>query len=326
MRIVEHSFSADLDWVENYAAQVDGKVEENFIVPSEKISTGVRYFLDWGDDTVVFYINAVHNADMKYFQKSTKDDFVGFYYDLTTHKAKIEGDIFAYDRGDFGYNLSIIDGILETSYEVKAGSETIALLIFIKKSKIKRFAENNPDFVGDIDKMVDSEQNTFIKFDRISPKSYAILQDLIKVPVTGSVFDLTLISAAHLLISDYLIQMRNNTIVIGKVNQIDFLNIIAVQSYLMENIYSSFPSIKFIAEKAHMSESKFKKLFTKITGMTPNNFFMNHKLIKAKELLTEKKHSISEVSDTLNFGDYSYFISRFKKHFGVSPLDFIKRV
>jgi len=323
MITIEHSFGADLDWIRSYAEQFEGKVENNFIVVSEKISSGVRYFLDCGHDTILLYIDAVYHTDIKFVQKNDTTDFIGFYYDLTEGEAQKKSNNFFYNVGRFGYNLSIIDSVLDTNYEVKAGSKTIALCIFIKKIKIKQFAENNPFFLANIDKIMDASKNTFIKFDRISVNSNIILKDLQKMEISGSVFQLTLISAAHLLVSDYLIQMVNNNILIEKVDQKDFLSIIEIQHYLMDNIFGVFPSIKHIAEKCNMSESKFKKLFTKITGTPANNFFMNHKLIKAKELL-EQKMSIAEVTDELNFTDYAYFIFRFKKHFGVSPLTYIK--
>ncbi|MFC0777157.1 helix-turn-helix domain-containing protein [Flavobacterium sp. HJSW_4] len=323
MITIEHSFGADLNWIASYAEQLEGKIEGNSILIPEKIGSGVRYFLDCGHDIVLLYIDAVYNTDIKFIQKNTTTDFIGFYYDLTDGEAQKRSSNFFYNVGRFGYNLSIIDSILDTSYEVKAGSKTMALCIFIKKIKIKSFAENNPVFLENMDKIMDSSKNTFIKFDRISVNSSIILKDLQKMEVSGSVFNLSLISAAHMLVSDYLIQMVNNNIVIEKVDQKDFLSIIDIQHYLMDNISGVFPSIKHIAEKSNMSESKFKKLFSKMTGTPANSFFMNYKLLKAKELL-EQKMSISEVTDELNFTDYAYFIFRFKKHFGVSPLTFVK--
>nr|WP_262898989.1 AraC family transcriptional regulator [Flavobacterium branchiicola] len=95
---------------------------------------------------------------------------------------------------------------------------------------------------------------------------------------------------------------------------------------LIKNIENHFPSIKSLAENANMSESKFKNLFHKITGDTPNVFFMENKLLLAKELLEKKQLSISQVSDQLNFTNNSYFASKFKEYFGLSPKIFVKEL
>ncbi len=325
MKTIEHSFGADLTWVKPYTESLNGKIEGNFIVVPEEINTGVRYFLDCGDGVTALYIDVKYNTEILFLQKNTKDDFVGIYYDLTHGEANISNNYFLYNLGCYGYNLSIIDSILDTQYHVKEGTRTFALCIFIKKINIKNYAEKHHLFRDQIDKIMDPEKNVFIKFDRISFKSNLILEEFRKAKPLGSTFDLSLIATAHLLVSDYLDQMLKNSIIVEKVNQIDFLSIIQTQDFLIQNGNKPFPSIGKIAREANMSESKFKKLFCKITGLTPNVFFMTNKMHRAKELLSEEKRTISEVVDELNFGDYSYFISRFKKHYGVSPYTFIRK-
>ncbi|MNY60985.1 Virulence regulon transcriptional activator VirF [compost metagenome] len=81
-----------------------------------------------------------------------------------------------------------------------------------------------------------------------------------------------------------------------------------------------------MASRANMFESKFKNLFRKITGLTPNKFFMDNKLLKAKEMLESKQLSISQVSDQLSFTNNSYFASKFKENFGLSPKTFVKQL
>ncbi len=172
---------------------------------------------------------------------------------------------------------------------------------------------------------MDKNQNTFIKFDHMSPQIFNILNDLRKQDIGGELFNLNLIATGYQLISNYLDQMFDNDI-IEKVNTDDLMKIMGIQAILINNIDQPFPSIKTISDKAHMSETKFKRLFRKVTGTTPNYFYMSNKLKKAKELLETKKNTIAEVCDELNFSNYSYFIFKFREHFGVSPNVFIKKL
>lgn len=326
MKTIEHFYSADLKWVEHFAKQYGGNVEGNFIIVPEEIQTGTRYVLDCGDGVVAYYINVEYKKNLHLIQKNIDPDFVGFYYNLTDGEATVELNKLLYNVSRWRYNLSVIDGSLESSYNVKSGSKTFALCIFIKKSAIKDYVEKNNLEFRNINQIVDPKKNTIIRFDRMSNDSYHLLDDLRRKEVGGPIFDLHLTGTVHMLIANYLKKVAAKRIIVQTVNQQDLATIISLQMYLVENIENPFPSIKLLAEKANMSESKFKNLFTKITGDTPNVFFMANKLLLAKDLLESHQLSISQISDKLHFTNNSYFASKFKEHFGISPKAFVKEL
>lgn len=326
MKIIEHSYGADLTWVENFANQFGGKIDGNFIIIPEELQTGTRYILDCGEGIIAYYINVIYNKNFRLIQKNKNRDFVGLYYNLTEGEATVSNEGSVYGVGRWQYNLSIIDGSLETDYNVKAGSSTFALCIFIKKSMIEKFVKKNDIPLRDVNKITDSSKNTIIRFDRMSSDSYHLLNDLRKLKVGGSIFNLNMIGTVQMLISNYLKKMSTHRIIIQTVNSSDLNSIIATQMFLIEHIDEHFPSIALMARMANMSESKFKNLFRKITGLTPNKFFMDNKLLKAKELLEKKQLSISQVSDQLRFTNNSYFASKFKENFGISPKKFIRQL
>ncbi|QDW22418.1 AraC family transcriptional regulator [Flavobacterium sp. KBS0721] len=326
MKIIKHSYGADLSWIENFANQFGGKIEDNYIIIPEELQTGTRYFLDCGEGIVAYYINVKYNKNFRFIQKNEDNDFVGLYYNLTEGEATVSRESTVYDVGRWRYNLSVLDGSLETDYNVKAGSSTFALYIFIKKEKIISFVKDHNITFRDIDLLTDPNRNTIVRFDRMSSESYHLLNDLRKLEVGGSIFNLNLIGTVQMLISNYLKKMASRRIIIQTVNSSDLSNIIASQMYLIDHIGDHFPSITQMANRANMSETKFKNLFKKITGSTANKFFMDNKLLKAKELLESKQLSISQVSDQLSFTNNSYFASKFKENFGLSPKTFIKQL
>ena len=326
MKTIKHSYGADLSWIENFANQFGGKIEDNYIIMPEELQTGTRYFLDCGEGIVAYYINVKYNKNFRFIQKNEDNDFVGLYYNLTEGEATVSRESTVYDVGRWRYNLSVLDGSLETDYNVKAGSSTFALYIFIKKEKIISFVKDHNITFRDIDLLTDPNRNTIVRFDRMSSESYHLLNDLRKLEVGGSIFNLNLIGTVQMLISNYLKKMASRRIIIQTVNSSDLSNIIASQMYLIDHIGDHFPSITQMANRANMSETKFKNLFKKITGSTANKFFMDNKLLKAKELLESKQLSISQVSDQLSFTNNSYFASKFKENFGLSPKTFIKQL
>lgn len=326
MKIIEHYYGADLSWVEHYAAQIGGKIEGNFIILPEDSQTGIRYFLDCGDGIFAYYINVEYHRNFQFLQKNLNQDFVGFYYNLTEGEASVSSGNFMYNVGRWQYNLAVIDRSLESKYDVVKGSKTFALCIFIKKSMIKAYAKKNNIVIQNIDSLVDSKENTIVRFDRMSSESFHLLNDLRKLEVGGAIFDLNLRGTVHLLISNYLKKIATKRLIVQTVNETDLANIINIQMYLINHLGEHFPSIQHMAKMANMSESKFKSLFKKITGDTANVFFMENKLLFAKELLEKKQLTISQISDQLHFTNNSYFASKFKEHFGLSPKAFNKQL
>lgn len=326
MKIIEHSYCADLSWVEPLARQLEGKTDGNFIVVPDDIQSGTRYFLECENGIVAYYIDVKYHKNLHFIQKNQKDDFVGFYYDLTDGEARLMTNNTICDLGRWKYNLAVMDGSLKANYQIKSGSHTYALCIFIQKNKLAAFIKDDTVLFSDLQQITDPKKNTVIRFDRISNDSFHILNDLRKLKVGGPVFDLHLKATVHMLMSNYLKKIARNRIIIQTVKETDIQNIIAMQMFLIENIEGPFPSILSMAEKIKMSETKFKNLFKKMTGLTPYSFFMNNKMALAKELLEDRQLSISQISNRLHFSNNSHFTLNFKEHFGLSPKSFMKQL
>lgn len=326
MKIIEHSYGADLDWVEPFANKLGGKIEGNSIIIPDDTFIGTRYFLDCGDDVVVYYSNVINRNDVNLIQKNTRNDFIGIYYNLTEGDVRYSSDSFAQNVGRWQFNLLVIDSSLKTNYYIKSGTKSNVFCIFIKKSRMALLAKKNNIQLEQIEKITDSSKNTIIRFDRMSNESFHLIEELNKLKTDGPTFDFFVKGTVHLLLSNFFKKMSTTRIIIQTVNETDLKTIIAAQMYLTENIEGHFPNIQFMANKANMSESKFKNLFRKITGKTANHFFMDNKLIRAKELLEQNQLTISQVSDQLNFTNNSYFATKFKDHFGLTPKIFLKQL
>ncbi|MCC8425825.1 AraC family transcriptional regulator [Mucilaginibacter sp. UR6-11] len=87
---------------------------------------------------------------------------------------------------------------------------------------------------------------------------------------------------------------------------------------LTESIEKS-DNIEQIISKLPVSYSKFRKDFKTITGKSPNQYQLDLKLNKAKNLLSFSNLTISEIADQVGFESFSYFSKIFKTKIGVSP-------
>jgi len=77
----------------------------------------------------------------------------------------------------------------------------------------------------------------------------------------------------------------------------------------MEDLVDEFP----------ISYSKFRKSFKRITGKSPNQYHLDLRLEKAKELLATTRLTVTEIGYHTGFDSPFYFSRLFKKKFGISP-------
>jgi AraC family transcriptional activator of pobA len=73
------------------------------------------------------------------------------------------------------------------------------------------------------------------------------------------------------------------------------------------------------ARLAHLSESRFSRVFKQMSGMTFVNYVTHVRLSRALRMLRESPASIAEVALAAGFSDQSYFDRRFKAAFGRTP-------
>jgi AraC-like DNA-binding protein len=78
----------------------------------------------------------------------------------------------------------------------------------------------------------------------------------------------------------------------------------------------------FISESLHHDYSYLSKLFSETEGITIEQFIINQKIEKVKELLVYDEKSLSEISYELGYSSVSHLSSQFKKITGLTPTAF----
>jgi len=76
---------------------------------------------------------------------------------------------------------------------------------------------------------------------------------------------------------------------------------------------------KGFAALHHVSYSYFRKIFKIYTGLAPHQYFLDSKILRAKELILTSDLPIKEISYRLGFSSIHYFSRIFKNKMGQSP-------
>lgn len=94
--------------------------------------------------------------------------------------------------------------------------------------------------------------------------------------------------------------------------------------YIKRNLHQKL-SIDSIAKLAYVSKSNFFKMFKDELGTSPNDFILQERISKAKELLATQ-NSIKETAYQTGFSDTNYFTRVFKQLEGITPKSYQNRM
>ena len=94
----------------------------------------------------------------------------------------------------------------------------------------------------------------------------------------------------------------------------------------LEQHYAAPLNIDDLAKVARMSPSSLFRLFRQHVGRSPVDYLIRLRIGRAAEMLRRESARISEVSETVGFGDSNYFSRQFHRVMGVSPREFRRRL
>ncbi|MGV8137220.1 MAG: response regulator [Mangrovibacterium sp.] len=83
-------------------------------------------------------------------------------------------------------------------------------------------------------------------------------------------------------------------------------------------------NVDYIGRDLGFSRTAFYRKIRGLMDMSPIDFLRSYRLRKAAEMLHEGSLSLSEIADRTGFSSYSYFSKSFKKHYGVTPKEYVK--
>ena len=84
-------------------------------------------------------------------------------------------------------------------------------------------------------------------------------------------------------------------------------------------------TVEQLCTDAGISRAHLHRKMKELTGLPVTEFIRNIRLEQAARLLREQKLNITQVAYTVGFSNLGYFSTVFRKHFGISPRDFIEQ-
>ena len=95
--------------------------------------------------------------------------------------------------------------------------------------------------------------------------------------------------------------------------------LISKAKFIIHESFENTLDMEGLARQLPMGYSAFRKSFKLLTGESPNQYHLNLRLNRAKDLLNSTILNISEIATQTGFDSVFYFSRLFKKKHGVSP-------
>ncbi len=218
--------------------------------------------------------------------------------------------------------------IEDTLYEVKAGDIVLIPAYRIHKTAYST-ASHSRLLLSLSDNYLPPYVHTLLEGDnyiyrnpKISADAYAIVKDIESEYLNWDSYSSDMINGYVHMLFTLLCRNRNyykNQRTGGS------LRVEKVLNYIKGN-YQSHITLSQTAKAYSITPEHLSRIFKKETGLSFHEYLTSIRLKEAEHLLKlEEKKSISEVAYSCGFNDSNYFSYKFKKVYGLSPLQFQKR-
>lgn len=102
--------------------------------------------------------------------------------------------------------------------------------------------------------------------------------------------------------------------------------IFMMKDFIHKNYYKDSLSVKDISEYVHLSTAYSCTFFKNETNQTLNQYLTDYRIEKAKQLLTDPRNKISDISSKVGYTDGNYLAKSFKKSVGLSPSEYREKM
>lgn len=99
-----------------------------------------------------------------------------------------------------------------------------------------------------------------------------------------------------------------------------------IKEFISRNYSDEALSVREISEHVHLSASYVCTYFKNETGQTLNQYLTAYRMEKAKQLLSDPRNQIADISDQVGYSNGNYFSKSFKKIVGLSPSEYREKM
>ncbi|MET0848056.1 MAG: AraC family transcriptional regulator [Pseudomonas sp.] len=106
-----------------------------------------------------------------------------------------------------------------------------------------------------------------------------------------------------------------------RVNALQAYKLRKVTDAMTAHLSAEF-SLAKLARLAELSDYHFSRMFKRATGLSPSQYFIRLRMVRARQLLLETRRSVIDVGLEVGYSSPSHFSQVFRREVGVTPSEF----
>ncbi|OJJ18602.1 hypothetical protein BKI52_23610 [marine bacterium AO1-C] len=319
MLTITHPLTASNIWIEIVHNQVDSTLDNNVLTLNSSVGEGtVKYFTIQKELFITFIrLNLTAPIKMKRVAGNANDYFILNFFlskQNVTQKANNKTQLLGLHHYSmlFSSAMTNAETIIPSQHPIDIFNITLSKQWIIDHVLD---AENSAqDFFGNL---LNQEGAVYL-YENIDYKLSAVLQEILGQQET--IGKIKLFANILTLLAHFFEKVSQRSInqPPAPINELDLKNLLTLIEET-EADWKNIPSVETMAEKAHMSLSKFKRLFNQVFGKSPYQYFLALKMERAMELLETNEYSVSEVGYLVGYSNLGQFSKVFKRHHSLLP-------
>lgn len=230
-------------------------------------------------------------------------------------------------RVQAGMNILFVSNDISIEVEVETDTGLHAIDIsFTASWLIKSFAGANTKVASFVNELIASPAPT-VFFESTCVQEYKTLADTYTMSLEDDGHFLGIKAGAFSLLSDFfdkILSKSSSEVLESRFFYYD--KMLEVEKLLASHLEKKLPSIGIISRQMALSVSTLKRHFKLMFNKSIYEYYLEMKMDHAKRILMERSVSINEVAAMLDYEKVSSFIDMFKRHHGVSPGSFRRKI
>ena len=169
----------------------------------------------------------------------------------------------------------------------------------------------------------------YIKYMVSTRCKMVVKEELRKMGLHFILVDLGEIEIMEALSTEQLVELKAGLLVYGLELMDDKKAVLIekIKNVIIEMVHYSdeMPKVNYsdyISEKLNHDYTYLSNIFSEVKGITIQQFIINHKIERAKELILYDELNLTEISYILNYSSVAHLSNQFKKVTGLSPSHF----
>jgi len=305
------------------AAAMGVPVSDNTIWLPPAIGTGYIKVEELANGLQVLFNECTVNTPVLFHRNQSDGNGYTLRFDevrnLETLSVKI-GDIMLEDNTAIYSGAFLSNSFSELEYIVNAGIESRSINIYFTNEWLNQYVglKATDNFLKEALKAPGSA----IHFEVLTLEYRELMEEIFELKPVHPVYQAVLQNRVMLLLEKFLrglyLKLVDPSYGYG-ITDDELKRMIQIEAILVKDLGIAPPPVSELARIAMMSETKLKYTFKRIYQYGLYEYYQKNRMMKARQLLVQKRNAVKEVGMQLGFKNLSNFTIAFKKEFNILP-------